>query len=59
MFQQDSSVSIKTFFLCTSIHAHIIEGEQNVVTIHLFSSLILAVIFHILTIKRATKCSGT
>ena len=45
---------------CTLIHVHIKEGEQNVVTIHLFSSLILVVICHIFTAKRTTtECSGS
>ena len=44
MFQQDSSISIKKIFLCTLIHIHIKEGDRNVVTIHLFSRLILVAI---------------
>ena len=56
MFQQDSSINIKNAF--TLIHAHIKKGDQNVVTIYLFSSLTVVVICHIFTTKRRTECSG-
>ena len=48
----------KKKFLCTLIYVRFKEGEQNFVTIHLFSSLVLVAICHIFMTKRKNECSG-